>query len=192
MESQPNAILHAATSALTARLRGVKLLHTDGRVDQVLQALREWVGRRKVGFVHGLARGHEPMHDSWDGDARAALARLNGSPEVARPTIERAPDASLSNLTTSASTMSVPELRAAVFAALEAVVAADGPRLCNALHSRHEDLLDDGRFARVRKAVRSTLKRATQPPGSIPKDAPPAECGLLAPDPRQDRGHRGR
>ena len=175
IEDLPTDTLHAVATALGARLREFKHRHPHASVDRPLHELREWIAVRKVGFVHGLAHSHQPHHGTWAADATAALTRLSHPTPLAATTPAPPPDALLARLTTSAATMSTEDLRVEVWKALQGGVSPTDPRLCKALEARHEDLKGDGRFARVRKAVRDAVRAAAPIVVVAPKDAPPVD-----------------
>lgn len=171
LDSLPDSTFVLVVSAIAARLRALQIGTPHPDIDSIMPELTAWMKRRRRGFVHGLARDHEPKRGSWDADAEAALADLRGD-EPPGDAAGRATEPLLSQLRDAVDSLAKPDLQQRVLDLLDLGVAADDLGLVKAVADRYEDLKGNGRLERLRKAVQAHLK-SQRPDQAAGKDAPP-------------------
>jgi hypothetical protein len=148
---------------LTARLRALQVRGVrDWRVDQGFTVLTHYLRTEQPGFSYGLARSHGPRNDSWEDDAAGhheELRRLLPDMRL-EPANKDKLLAKVSELATEmadappfAEAAVASQLVRAIGKALDEGVNPRDTKLVN-LATPWTELLDDGRFKSLRRAIR--------------------------------------
>lgn len=165
-------------------------------LNRLIPAISHHVGMTQSGFIHGLARGHEPKNDTWSDDAAVWEERLLEVTAVTEETDDACEDELLRALTEAVRDgLPGAEFAARADALLKAGVSPRETRFVN-LATPYRNALDPVRHSALVKAIDQAEPAPLpeeQPSESLPDDwagfalTEGKHAVIIGGDPRQER-----